>query len=81
MRSNVSRLAHAMTDDPLDPHVALETFMVGPWQVTVRQHVTGGLFWIAVRSHPRDVRRADLPVGFTITAARVDAETALRGST
>ncbi|HEY7233889.1 MAG TPA: hypothetical protein VH539_07050 [Gemmatimonadaceae bacterium] len=62
--------------DPTDP---IETFVIGPWQVTIRQRVTGALYWVAARSTPRRVRQSDpFPVGFTVRDVRADAEHSLR---
>jgi hypothetical protein len=60
--------------DPLDP---LAEFDVGAWHVTVRQQVSGPLFWVAERDDPRGVKHSVMPVGFTVADAREDARRAL----
>lgn len=59
--------------ETLDPLAPLDSFTVGPWRVTIRQLVSGPLYWEAV--HERTgARAARLPVGFTVQMAREEVE-------
>jgi hypothetical protein len=70
---------------PADPNDngldAIEAFEVEGWHVTIRQRVTGALFWIAWGGEDPAVmtkRSSDFPVGFTVHDVRLDAERVLR---
>jgi len=62
----------------VDPLAPLAEFDTGPWHVTVRQRVTGGLYWEATREGRAPVMLY-MPMWFTIEDARENAVRMLRG--
>jgi hypothetical protein len=56
-----------------DPLAPLATFKVGPWRCSIRQLVSGPLFWEAI--HERTGARAGrVPAGMDVAAAQAECE-------